>query len=108
MRMLPAVVLLLTFTPCGLAAQPADCPSTPSQGPMLPLALDLARRAGVPKGVTGQAYVAVPMGTPGIACQDVPAAPRDALRGKPGDVLGPPSRDLLRGPGAPRVQVETR
>ena len=108
MRVLPVAMLLLAFTPRGLAAQPAECPSAPPDGPVLPLALDLAHRPGVPKGVTGQAYVAVPMGTPGIACQEAPAAPRDTLRGEPGDVRGPPSRDLLRGPGEPRVQVETR
>jgi len=108
MRMLPAALLLMTFAPWGLAAQPADCPSAPPTGPMLPLALDLAGRPGVPKGVTGQAYVAVPMSAPGTACQDAPPAPRDTLRGEPGSILGPPSHDLLRGPGTPHVQVETR
>ena len=61
--MLVAVVRAATAS-----AQPADCLTAPSSGPMLPLSLDLAGRYGVPSGVTGQAYVAVPMETPGIAC----------------------------------------
>jgi hypothetical protein len=74
---------------------------------MLPLQLDLNGRPGVPVGVTGQANIALPMGTPGVACDDAPLPPRDALRGPPGDVLGgTPSPDLLRGPGKPHVHVE--
>jgi hypothetical protein len=99
-------VLLMSAAP--LAAQPADCPAEPSQGPMLPLSLDLGGRHGVPPGVTGQAYVAVPFGSPGMACGDAPPPPQDILRGEPGNVLGPSSPDLLRGPGTPRVRVETR
>jgi hypothetical protein len=90
------------------AAQTADCPVEPSAGPMLPLSLDLAGRPGVPVGTTGHAYVAVPMGAPGVACQDAPPPPLDVLHGEPGPTLGPPSHDLLRGSGTPRVWVETR
>ena len=109
MRSLFAGLLLLVTGADGLAEQPADCASEQWAGPTLPLSLDLAGRPGVPKGVTGHAYVEVPMGVPGIACQD-PAAPppRDILRGEPGNLLGPSSPDLLRGPGTPRVLVETR
>ena len=92
-----------------VAAQPADCPAEPSAGPMLPLSLDLGGRPGVPRGVTGQAYVGVPMGGPGVTCGGAPGPPpHDILRGEPGNVLGPTSPDLLRGPGTPRVWVETR
>jgi hypothetical protein len=110
MRSLLAALLLLVLVLAshGVAAQPADCPTEPSAGPMLPLSLDLAGRPGVPRGVTGQTYVEVPMGAPGIACRNAPPPPRDILRGEPGNVLGPPSPDLLRGPGTPRVLVETR
>lgn len=74
---------------------------------MLPLALDLGGRPGVPAGTTGQAYIAVPLGTPGYACHSDAPPPDDLLRGEPGDVLhGRPSPDLLRGPGRPRVRVE--
>ena len=83
------LLLLLVASPC--AAQPADCPVTPPQGPMLPLQLDLAGRPGVPRGTTGQTFVAVPMLPQGNACHDAPPPPSDALR-------GPPSVDLLRGP----------
>jgi hypothetical protein len=109
MRLMSAVLLLLVPLVHAAAAQPADCASAPAGGPMLPLSLDLGGRPGVPRGVTGQAYVAVPMDAPGIACQDPPRPPpRDILRGEPGDLLGPPSPDLLRGPGTPRVWVEPR
>ena len=100
-----AGLLLLVLASFRVAAQPADCPSMPPSGPMLPLSLDLAGRPGVPRGVTGQAYVYLPMGAPGVAC-DNPPPPRDVLRGEP--LMGPPSADLLRGPGTPRVWVETR
>jgi hypothetical protein len=108
MRSLFAGLLLLMLASHGVGAQPADCPGEPAAGPMLPLSLDLHGRPGVPRGVTGQAYVDVPMGTPGIACGGAPPPPRDVLRGEPGNLLGPPSTDLLRGPGTPRVLVETR
>jgi hypothetical protein len=108
MPSLLAALFLLVLASRGVTAQPADCPTEPLAGPVLPLSLDLAGRPGVPRGVTGQAYVAVPMGPPGIACGNAPPPPRDILHGEPGNVLGPPSPDLLRGPGTPRVWVETR
>jgi hypothetical protein len=94
------VALLLVVVLRGAAAQPADCPTEPSAGSMLPLALDLARRTGVPSGTTGQAYVAVPLTPPEIACRDAPTRPADVLNGEPGD--------LLRGPGTPHVKVEVQ
>jgi hypothetical protein len=109
MRSLLAGLLLSVLALHGVAAQPADCQSEPSAGPRLPLSLDLAGRPGVPRGVTGQAYVDVPMGAPGVACGGAPPPPpRDILRGEPGNLLGPPSPDLLRGPGTPRVRVEVQ
>jgi len=102
-----AGILTLLAALHSAAAQPADCPTEPSAGPVLPLALDLAGRPGVPRGVTGQAYVGVPVGPPGVACADAPPPPRDILRGEPGSLLGPSSPDLLRGPGAPRVRIDT-
>jgi hypothetical protein len=108
MRFVFAGLLLMMAAQSADAAQPADCPVEPSTGPMLPLSLDLAGRPGVPASTTGKAYVAVPMGAPGVACRDAPPPPSDVLRGEPGDTLGPHSRDLLRGAGAPRVWVETR
>lgn len=91
-------------------AQPADCPQPPPSGPGVPLSLDLAGRPGVPSGLTGQAYVQVPVDQPGgYACEDRRPPPQDVLRGHPGDALrGPPSPDLLRGPGTPWVEVEGR
>jgi hypothetical protein len=104
------VGLLLGAAGHAVAAQPADCPTASPTGQALPLALDLAGRPGVPNGVTGQSFVAVPLSPPGMACADDAARPpHDVLRGEPGDVLGgPPSPDLLRGPGTPHVWVETR
>ena len=87
--MLMAVLRAATAT-----AQPADCLTAPSTGPMLPLSLDLAGRHGVPSGVSGQAYVAVPMETPGIACA-IPPPPSDVLRGPPSDVLRGARGNLL-------------
>ena len=107
MRLLSAVLVLIVAAQGAAAAQPADCQVEPSAGPMLPLSLDLAGRPGVPAGTTGQAYVAVPVGPPGVACRDAAPPPSDILRGEPGDPFGPPTRDLLRGP-TPRVWVETR
>ena len=92
--------LLLTGGLSGAAAQPADCPSEPAFGQKLPLALNLAGRAGVPAGTTGQAYVDIPLAPPGIACRDEAARPSDVLHGEPGD--------LLRGPGMPHVKVEVQ
>jgi len=103
-----AAALLLTAGLGTAVAQPADCHSEPSTGPSLSLSLDIAGRPGVPAGTTGQAYVAVPMTPPGVACQETPQPPSDILRGEPGEILGPSGRDLLRGPGRPHVLVETR
>jgi hypothetical protein len=102
------VSVLLMLVSAAAVAQPADCPRAAPEGPGLSLSLDLAGRPGVPSGLTGQAYLQVPVDSAGgYACDDAPPPPRDILRGAPGDVLrGPPSRDLLRGPGAPRVEVE--
>jgi hypothetical protein len=133
------VVALLLLLARPAVAQPADCapaapsglaapvsvapvPATPVPAtpvPVLPLAIDIAGRPGVPKGVSGQAYINVPMGAPTVtACNDdPPPPPRDILHGEPGDVLGGPpanvlrgrpSPDLLRGPGRPHVEVEMR
>jgi hypothetical protein len=68
-----------------------DCAAAEPSGPMLPLSLNLPNNKG-------QAYLAVPMTGPGMACEDAPPAPADVLRGEPGD--------LLRGPGRPTVRVE--
>jgi hypothetical protein len=74
-----------------IGAPPADCPIASTQGPMLPLSLDLP-------GKNGRAHVAVPMAAPGMACQNESSPPVDVLGGEPGD--------LLRGPANPRVEVE--
>ena len=106
MWLLVALLLLLARP---VAAQPADCSPAPPTGPDMVLGIDLAGRPGVPKGVRGQAYPILPTGPPGgTDCHDDPPKPlRDVLRGGPGDVLGgPPSPDLLRGPGHPHVKVE--
>jgi hypothetical protein len=101
-------VLLVLAAP-GAKGQPADCPeAAPRDGSGLPLSIDLAGRPGVPSGVTGEVYIQVPA-DPSAAksCQTERPPPRDVLGGGPGDVLrGPPSPDLLRGPGTPHVEVE--
>ena len=149
------VLAILKLFARPVAAQPADCAPAGSAdglaangwaaggtaadgapvgtgGPVLPLAIDVGGRPGMPKGVRGQIYVGVPVGAPaataanpagtwtagnsyagnaprGNACADDRPPPRDVLRGQPGDVLdGPPSPDLLRGPGHPHVEVEVR
>jgi len=105
------IVALLLLLARPVAAQPADCPPAPATGPVMPLAIDLAGRPGVPKGTSGQAYINLPMGAPaGTACHNAPPEPpKDVLHGEPGDVLGgPPSSDLLRGPGDPHGAVEVR
>jgi len=78
-------------------AQPADCAPTqqsPSQispaSENLPMQLNLDTLPGVPAGIGGQIYVAVPLGNGGMTCTDRREPPRDVLRGEPGD--------LLRGP----------
>ena len=99
-----AFTMMQLAVACGLSisatAQPADCPTEPTSGPLLPLALDLAGRTGVPAGTTGQALVTMPLTPPGIACRDPQSPPADVLRGEPGD--------LLRGPGTPHVTVEVK
>jgi hypothetical protein len=92
------VAALLFGLPLAAGAQPADCPTEPSSGPVMPLALDLAGRTNVPAGTTGQALIGVPMTSPGMACHDAAPPPTDVLRGEPGD--------LLLGPGTPHVSVE--
>jgi hypothetical protein len=103
------ILLMLLGTARGaVAVAPADCPPDPGATAMLPLALGLGGRPGVPPGVTGWAYVGVPYNPNGTAVCDPtpPPPPRDILGGEPGNVLqGPPSPDLLRGPGTPRVTV---
>jgi hypothetical protein len=79
---------LLTAAPHAAPAQPADCLTATPSGSMLPLSLDLAGRHGVPSGVSGEAYVAVPMEAPGIACA-IPPPPSDVLRGERGNLLNP-------------------
>lgn len=105
--MFAGVLLMLGVLGCA-TAQPVDCPVEPSGGLTLPLSLDLAGRRGVPAGTTGQAFIAVPMQPPGIACGDARPPPMDVLQGEPGSTLGPPMRDLLHGPGTPRVDVESQ
>jgi hypothetical protein len=80
-----AVALLVLFAHPA-AAQPADCTPAPPTGPVMPLAIA------------------------DTACHDdPPKPPQDVLRGEPGDVLGgPPSSDLLRGPGDPPAATGVR
>jgi hypothetical protein len=84
---LTIALLLLLVRP--VMAQPADCVTALATGSVVPLAIELAGRPGVPKGVRGQAYIDVPMRAPaGAACHDdPPPPPRDVLHGAPGDVL---------------------
>ena len=96
------ILLLLAVTRIA-AAQPADCPVAPAPIPLMPMAIDLAGRPGVPAGVTGQGLVGAPMASPGIACRDARPPPADALRGEPGDLLlgtpRPPAGPGADGPG---------
>jgi hypothetical protein len=69
----------------------ADCATAEPPGPTLPLSLNLPNNQG-------QAYLAVPIAPPEMACEEAPRPPADVLRGEPGD--------LLRGPGKPTVRVE--
>ncbi len=87
-------MLMAVVRAVSASAQPADCLTAPSSGATLPLSLDLAGRNGVPSGVTGQAYVSVPMEAPGIAC-GIPPTPSDVLRGPPADVLRGARGNLL-------------
>ena len=102
------LVPILMVVAARVAAQPADCDAGRPPAGTLPLSVDLAGRPGVPSGVTGQVEIEVPVASAGgTQCRDARPPPRDVLRGEPGDVLhGPPSPDLLRGPGTPRVEVE--
>ncbi|GEM_PF-4775301 len=111
---LPVLFLLLSAQ---AGAQSADCApltqappgaSLGGAGPVLPLAIDLARRPGVPRGVSGQVYVDIPIEAyRPLECGGVPPGPSDVLHGPPGDVLhGPPAANLLRGQGAPVVRME--
>ncbi len=99
--------LLVMIPPCA-SGQQTDCPPAQPGGPGLPLSIDLAGRPGVPSGLTGQVYIQVPSDPPATeSCRTERPPPRDVLGGEPGDVLrGPPSADLLRGPGTPHVEVE--
>lgn len=104
MRISRAIGFLL-LTCRMISAQPADCVAPEPSGPSLPLAVDIGGRPGVPRGMGGEAYVAIPLAPQGYACPP-PPLPRDILHGEPGDVLGgQPSPDLLRGPGQPRVRI---
>jgi hypothetical protein len=108
-----SVLPWLLIWPVAVVAQPADCPSDPSASPggILPLALDIGGRPGVPRGATGQAYIGVPIApSGGMACTNpAPPGPADILHGEPGNVLsGPPSPDLLRGPGQAIVEIAPR
>jgi hypothetical protein len=78
--------VVVALAASGAMAQPADCPTRPAPGPSQQLAIGLAGRPGVPAGVTGEAYVAVPMQAPQSEC-GAPSAPSDVLGGEPGDLL---------------------
>ena len=79
-------------------AQPADCVPDPRAPIAVPMELNLGGLPGVPPGVSGQIYVAVPLASGGMTCTDRRPPPRDILRGEPGDVLRGAKGDLLRGP----------
>jgi hypothetical protein len=110
----PALLVMLVSMQAG--AQPADCarltqapPGTvETAGPVLPMAIDLARRPGVPRGLSGQVYLGVPIAPNGtLECGPAQPGPRDILHGPASDVLhGPAAGNLLRGPGAPVVRME--
>jgi hypothetical protein len=87
MRWTIILAVLMAAQPAAWA-QPADCLTAPSEEATLQLSLDLASRPGMPPGVGGEAYVAVPMQTPGIACA-IPPLPSDVLRGERGNLLNP-------------------
>lgn len=75
------------------------CRPPPPGSPSLPIYLDLQGRPGVPKGVTGQVGIDVPLAAPD--CSQPVHLPRDPLHGDPGDVLrGPQPGDVLHGDGA--------
>ncbi len=80
------LLVVLGLVASGAMAQPADCPTRPAPEPSQRLAIELAGRPGVPAGVTGKAFVAVPMQAPQTECGE-PSAPSDVLGGAPGDLL---------------------
>jgi hypothetical protein len=83
-------------------AQPADCVTPRPSGPVVPLAIDLGGRPGVPTGGHGLAVIDVPMGAPaGNACHDEAPLPRDVLRGETGDLLSGTSVNFPPAAGAP-------
>jgi hypothetical protein len=75
-----------------LAAVAADCPAVPANGASMQFSVDVAGQPGVPKGVSGQAYLDLPI-APKVACpaDEAKSAP-DTLRGEPGDLLAPTFR----------------
>jgi hypothetical protein len=81
-------------------AQPADCTVEPPSS-ALPLSLGIGGMPGVPLGLTGNVYVAVPI-VGATSCDEVPAPPRDILHGNPmppgENVLSGKRGNLLRGP----------
>ena len=103
--MFRAVARSLPLLLCAIArlavAQPADCATEGTPAGVIPLALGLAGRPGVPKGTTGKAFVAVPVG-PGVACRDRRPPPRDILRG---DLGGRPEGEPRETNGAPQGET---
>ena len=103
------LLALIGFAPA-LAAQPADCTSSPPPTENMPLSLQLNGLPGVPKSLNGEVYADVPVPPPGgttcgAAARDLP---KDILRGPPGDLLrGHGPRDILGGQVRPRVEVLT-
>jgi hypothetical protein len=112
MRGLVAFVGLLLVS-AGAFAQPADCPTEPpASGDTMPLLLDLQGMPGVPRGLSGDVGVNVPLAPPGMACTDQGPGNSDAepssdvLAGPPGDVLrGEGTGDVLSGRRTPRVEI---
>jgi hypothetical protein len=81
--------VLVVLASIWLAAAPADCPAVPENNASMPFAIDLAGRPGVPKGVSGQAYLDLPI-APTVACAGPETKPpSDVLRGEPGNLLKP-------------------
>ena len=108
------VVFLCVFLVAeGAFAQPADCPTeAPPPGDTMPLSLDLQGMPGVPRGLSGEVGLNVPLAPPGMACTDQgfgnedAGPPDDVLAGPPGDVLrGEGTGDVLSGRRTPRVEI---
>jgi hypothetical protein len=76
----------LVLSATRVMAQPADCTTRPAPVPSQFLGIDLKGQSGVPAGVTGKAFIAVPLQLPSIDCGE-PSAPVDVLGGAPGDLL---------------------